>query len=232
MRTAPITLIKNLNQLKLETPDIFNACYDGPLDVVENLIENGFATVSDLDRQRDTPLHLAAFKGNAPIVKYLLTKKADLEAENESGQRPLHRAATNGCLEVVQILTEAGATLRVYDKNGMSPLHLAARRGSAVITSYLYKKCAIRDSPVAGKTPWELAMEEGHVGVVRVLGRDLARWVKVDPFTRKVNKFPDHNYIVLFKAGVTPGEFNCPRSIFLELGSFFLVWIPLTLFLR
>jgi ankyrin repeat protein len=235
MRIAPLSQMRKLKQLKLEYCNIFNACYDGNLVAVKTLIEEGAAKVTDRDNQRDTPLSIAAWKGHATIVKYLLSQKSDLESEDKVGRRPLHLAASGGSFEVVQLLTEAGATLEVYDDIGMSPLHYAARQGSAVTTGYLYKKRALGASPVTGKTPWGLAMDEGHVGALRALGSHHAHWTDWNTSTNTFDKLSERHYTLLFKAGLIPGAFDCPRSIFLELGSssfFFCCWSSHSCFLR
>lgn len=52
------------------------------------------------DDFRDTALHLSACQGEVAIVKLLLARGADVDAENNLGSTPLNRAAVAGKTEV------------------------------------------------------------------------------------------------------------------------------------
>lgn len=52
------------------------------------------------DDFRDTALHLSACHGEVGIVKLLLARGADVDAENNLGSTPLNRAAVAGRTEV------------------------------------------------------------------------------------------------------------------------------------
>ena len=54
--------------------------------------------------QGQTPLHLAAFTGNAELVKLLLRAEASPDRENDFGQTPLFAAAMSGSKEVYDLL--------------------------------------------------------------------------------------------------------------------------------
>jgi ankyrin repeat protein len=56
-----------------------------------------------------TPLHLAAEKGYANLIKLLLAAGANPNVENSEGQTPLSYAAENGYLEIVKMLLAAKA---------------------------------------------------------------------------------------------------------------------------
>lgn len=47
-----------------------------------------------------TPLHLAAYFGHGDVVKFLLSRDADVNAINENGDTPLHKAAFIGRLVI------------------------------------------------------------------------------------------------------------------------------------
>ena len=74
----------------------------------------------------DTPLHSAAQWGDSTIVKMLLSNGADVDAENNFGQRPLHYACVFRHKEIVKILLDSRADIEVKDKNGHTPLGLAS----------------------------------------------------------------------------------------------------------
>ena len=56
-----------------------------------------------------TPLHLAAFVGDAGLLSLLLAAGAELEAQNCDGQTPLFEAAAAGHAEAVRRLVQAHA---------------------------------------------------------------------------------------------------------------------------
>ncbi len=51
-----------------------------------------------------TPLHVAVESGNAEIVKFLLTKDANLKIKNVDGDTPIDRAFQRGEIEIIKIL--------------------------------------------------------------------------------------------------------------------------------
>jgi len=57
-----------------------------------------------MDRNQLTPLMLAASKGNAAVVKYLVRIGADVTLKGEDGMTALHMAAKSGHLEVCKII--------------------------------------------------------------------------------------------------------------------------------
>ena len=60
-----------------------------------------------MDRNRRTPLILAAMEGHSEVVKYLLKLSADVTLKGTAGMTALHMAAKNGHWMVCQvILTE------------------------------------------------------------------------------------------------------------------------------
>ena len=60
--------------------------------------------------QGQTPLHLAAFTGNAELVKLLLRAEASPDRENDFGQTPLFAAAMSGSKAVYDLLLEYTAS--------------------------------------------------------------------------------------------------------------------------
>ncbi|MDE0716500.1 MAG: ankyrin repeat domain-containing protein [Rhodospirillaceae bacterium] len=74
-----------------------------------------------------TPLHLAAYYNNVPVVEALLTFGAKIEAKNYRGATPLHLAASNLHPATVIALLQAGADVNSINEDGATPLHSAAR---------------------------------------------------------------------------------------------------------
>jgi hypothetical protein len=70
-----------------------------------------------------TPLHVAAEKGHADVVRALVAAGADLAAVDQNGDMPLDLATDPSA---ARVLVEAGAPLRTRQPS--TPLHNAARR--------------------------------------------------------------------------------------------------------
>ena len=75
----------------------------------------------------ETPLMMAALKGDLDIVRQLIDRGADV---NKPGWTPLHYAATGGNVEVIRVLLDAHAYIDAESPNGTTPLMMAARYGS------------------------------------------------------------------------------------------------------
>lgn len=75
----------------------------------------------------ETPLMLAALKGNLGTVKALIARDADV---NKTGWAPLHYAATNGHVEVMKLLLEQHAYIDAASPSGNTPLMMAALYGT------------------------------------------------------------------------------------------------------
>ncbi len=72
----------------------------------------------------ETPLMMAALRGNLAAAKLLVARDADV---NKTGWTPLHYAATNGHLEVIKFLLDEHAYIDTESPNGSTPLMMAAR---------------------------------------------------------------------------------------------------------
>ena len=86
--------------------------------------------VSLRDARGNTPLHLAALRGNADAVDALLAHGADANAANEDGATPLHYGADNE--RMVRALLKHGAKVNVTSKAGVTPLLSAVNRENSV----------------------------------------------------------------------------------------------------
>ena len=74
-----------------------------------------------------TPLHIAASRGDAAVMKTLLSAaRAGHSPVNANGMTPLHVAAGEGLLEILKMLIKAGADSAALDKFDRLPLHYAA----------------------------------------------------------------------------------------------------------
>lgn len=74
-------------------------------EIYDALIASNKININVKDPQGNTPLHVAAEKGNLEIVKDLIDRGADIEVEAQ-GKKPLYVAFENNKMEVVSYLRE------------------------------------------------------------------------------------------------------------------------------
>lgn len=129
----------------------------------EVLLSRGAQVAHTLSRAGAAPLHDAAAKGCAPLLRCLLPEDDESRSEmlllpNKKGQTALHLAAASNREEALEVLLQLGADpdtpTQLPDLSGATALHVAARHGSVQLVRLLLKAGA---SPNAmdrdGRTP-------------------------------------------------------------------------------
>ena len=118
----------------------------------------------------DTPLMLASFYGNAPVVKLLLAREVEV---NRPGWTALHYAAINGSSEIVKLLLDASAYVDCESPDDkMTPVMLAAMRGRVAAVEVLRDNGAdLSLKNKDGLTAMDLAKRYGQDGVIDVLNQ-------------------------------------------------------------
>ena len=95
--------------------------------------------VNALNAAGETPLMLAALKGDMEWAQRLLTRGARL---HQDGWSPVHYAATGPEVKLLRLLVERGAPLDARSPNGTTPLMMAARYGTPDGVDYLLARGA------------------------------------------------------------------------------------------
>ncbi|XP_043104351.1 BRCA1-associated RING domain protein 1 [Puntigrus tetrazona] len=90
----------------------------------------------------ETPLHLAAVKGDVEEVRKLLAQGADPNLKDNAGWTPLHEACNLGHLGVMEELLRQGALLNTPGYQNDSPLHDAVRNGQIPVVKLLVERGA------------------------------------------------------------------------------------------
>ena len=113
------------------------------------------ASIQAADAGGNTPLHLAAAKGNADVAKFLLQRGADAEAMNAMGWTSLHAAAYLGYVPVIDVLLRAGANVDAPAREDQrTAATLAKAQGNAAAVE-LFERFAIQGEAALSIPPPE-----------------------------------------------------------------------------
>jgi hypothetical protein len=116
----------------------------------QELVLKLIARDADVNKTGWTPLHYAATSGNVPIMKILLDKYAFIDAQSPNGTTPLMMAAMYGSTEAVKFLLDEGADTAMKNEQGMTAADFAAR-GKRPDAMALLAKPATPKRPADGK---------------------------------------------------------------------------------
>jgi ankyrin repeat protein len=164
-------LIKHLGQELIDRKNdgLYLAIARDDFDALALEISNG-ALLNANDRFGHTPLHYAAFKGNARFVDYLLRNGGNPNTRGRHDSTPLHSAAWGRNMAVAEVLLEDGADVNAATDEGETPAMTAALRGEQDLLEILF---ALSADPQAkdqhGTNLIDLAAAGGHHEIVRLL---------------------------------------------------------------
>ncbi|KAF4734883.1 hypothetical protein FOZ62_028240, partial [Perkinsus olseni] len=149
-------------------------------------------------KTREHLIHVAAYYKSSGVVKALLEREADVNAELEDGKTALHIAVYNEDKKLVSILAKHGANAQYADKKGLTPKDIARLRNLKKIemlldTMDIHSKARVGDvegvrdallegceagwiNPKTGTTPLYNAVHKGHYDVAALILS-----TKVDP---------------------------------------------------
>jgi ankyrin repeat protein len=123
-----------------------------------------------VDENRWAPLHYAVLGGHVDLVRYLLSRKVNLNAHTPNRLFALHFAAEVADPMIITLLVEHGAAVSPKDSRGQTPLHHAVSSQNIAITKVLLNLSA--DPNIVdheGFAPLHLATELGSQELVNVL---------------------------------------------------------------
>lgn len=143
--------------------------------VIQVLLASPQTNVEIRNGNDESPLMLAAIKGQMDLVKQLIARDADI---NKPGWTALHYAASSGQVEIMKLLLEKYAFIDAQSPNGTTPLMMAAMYGSPDSVKLLLDEGAdpsmknqqnmtAMDFAVQGKRPDAIEMLKAVVGTKR-----------------------------------------------------------------
>ena len=118
---------------------LFIALRGGAVKVAQVLASHPGSNIDQANAADETPLMMAALRGNLAVALQLLNRAATV---NKLGWSPLHYAATGPEPELIRLLLDRGAAIDAKSPNGSTPLMMAARYGSEVSVELLLLKGA------------------------------------------------------------------------------------------
>lgn len=150
---------------------VYDAVKNNDLNNVKNIIENDLSAVNSSDQDRRTPLHWASRGVYYEIMKYLITKGADVNARDKNGITPLTSVVSRNNLEAAALLLDNGAKIQEADNLGKAPVLYAIRGESGPMLEFLIKKGAdLEAANDYNRTPLLMACREtGELGIVKIL---------------------------------------------------------------
>lgn len=164
-----------------------------PDAMIAFLIKQGLLDVNALDKDKRTPLMVAALLGNKRAVKaYIETQPVDPLAVDKEKNSIMHLAVSNQrqALEITKFLIKS-KTVDINGKNGKGerPLHLAARKGSPRVVKELIDAgagCLVETN--TGETPLHYAVQRVRHAAQRApaIAEIIEMLIEAAPTTREV----------------------------------------------
>lgn len=184
------------------------ACAEGNLETVLHLIKHGnsrlitelikqgqyafnhpFSCLRQSDENGRSPLWVACFKGNLPIVKILYEHGAeeDVTQPDDQGTTPLWAASEAQHLDIIRFLYEHGGKkdVRRPNNSGVTPLSIACEFHKQLdVIRFLYEHGAKEDvgrADESGGTPLFYACQNNHLNTVQFLCKRVPKEVVTRP---------------------------------------------------
>src|SRR5258707_8345783 len=104
---------------------LFRSIENGDFAEFSRLVDTGI-DLSTKNKPGETPLYVAAEKGQLEMAKLLIARGADAKAQTPNGESVLHAAAMIESMALMTALIEAGADKNSANNDGETPLHWAA----------------------------------------------------------------------------------------------------------
>ena len=120
-------------------PALIKALQEQSFRAAEALAEHPQTRVDVRNGRDESPLMLAALRGQVALVVKLVSRGA---AVNKTGWTPLHYAATGGHVRVMAFLIGAHADVNAESPNGTTPLMMAAMYGNSASVKLLLESGA------------------------------------------------------------------------------------------
>lgn len=124
------------------------SCRNGHYEVVEYVFEScgasleqsGLVNFEGENIEGAPPLWCASAAGHLKIVKYLVSKGANVNSTTKSNSTALRAACFDGHIEIVRYLVENCADIEIANRHGHTCLMIACYKGHLAIAKYLISR--------------------------------------------------------------------------------------------
>ncbi|XP_025083296.1 E3 ubiquitin-protein ligase MIB2-like isoform X2 [Pomacea canaliculata] len=141
------------------------------IEVAEFLVKEG-CDVTIANEKGQTAGHMAAMRGYSSLLKLMLSRGADFNAQDVAGDTPLHDAILKKETSAAEVIISwPKVDIRRRNKKGLSPLHYTALIGAPAITELLLNRdrTIVDEQKDDGFTPLHMCALKGHHEVVQIL---------------------------------------------------------------
>lgn len=146
---------------------LYLALRDGSPNVAAALLASRELKVDAVNTANETPLMMAALRGQMDWAQRLLDRGAQV---NRDGWTPLHYAATGPEPKLVALLLDRGAAIEAHSPNRTTPLMMAAGYGAIDAADLLHKRGAdTRSRNDAGLNAADFARRAGRDALAKRL---------------------------------------------------------------
>ena len=138
-------------------------------------MNRGIVQLACMNKNGDTPLHVACRNSHVDIVRYLVSEQeCSTACTNKNVDTPLHEACREGHLAMAEyLLTGPNCSAACISKNkyGKTLLHYSCQHGWLDVTRILVEQyhCNPESMDNGGDTPLHVACLRGHLNIVRYL---------------------------------------------------------------
>lgn len=161
----------------VQTTDAANAIKKRSLPTLMDIINRHPDLINTPDKKYGfSPLHWAVMGHQTNMVKFLLSRGADVNATDRYGMTPLHEAVAFNGEGIARMLAAQGANLQAFGiKYGVirvAPIHLAAEAGFPDLVQLFLDLGVDINLRTQGKnqvTPLHMAAAKGRADVVELL---------------------------------------------------------------
>lgn len=179
------------------TAELVEAVKKGQSSLISGLIKNG-ADPNVRDLMGMSPLHYAAYRGDAVSTEALLKNGATPDIQDSLGMTPLHAAAFSGHPMVVKALLKAGASVNLKDHLGNTALHYAVYAKSLEAVRFLLASGA--DRKIAnnkGVTPLKMARASGSKKLIALFSPSVEKKAPVIITNETLKTMPTYGSFVM-----------------------------------
>jgi ankyrin repeat protein len=161
--------------LDTETPTwLLRAVKDENLKVAAALLETDPNIINAVTSDGDTPLHIASKGKSGAMVRFLLTKGADVNAVNASGYTPLHYAtefSSSNTASMKELLGRGADVNAINTTTGYTPLHYASSSAAnkANMKLLIDRRANVNAVDLSGNTPLHVASSTANLANMKLL---------------------------------------------------------------